>query len=166
MKLLIIAVGYGMPKWVAEGCKQYARRFRRPWSVTLKEVAMERRRPNADLNRLVQSEGARLLASVPRGWRIVAFDEGGHQHDSETLAQVLEKWKDDSENVAFLIGGPDGLSSEVLEKANNVWSLSQFTLAHSMARLVIFEQVYRAFSILHGMPYHRGTSCGEKNRGA
>ena len=162
MRLLIIAVGERVPDWVAKGCKQYVERFRKPWSLTLKEVQSERRSTNADLSKLVRREGPRLLAAVPRGWRIVAFDQEGCQHSTETLTKYFGQWTDDSENIAFLIGGPDGLSKEVLNRANNIWSLSQLTLAHSMARLVILEQFYRAFSILRGMPYHRGASNFKK----
>ena len=158
MKLLIIAVGDRVPEWVTEGCKEYAGRFRKPWALTLKEVPAERRSQNSDIYKLVRLEGNRLLAAVPNGWRIVAFDQRGSQHDTDMLAQNLSQWTDDAEKIAFLIGGPDGLSPDVLERANDVWSLSQLTLAHSIARLVIFEQFYRAFSILHGMPYHRNTS--------
>ena len=92
----------------------------------------------------------------------MAFDQAGCQHSTETLTKYFGQWIDDSENIAFLVGGPDGLSKEVLSRANNIWSLSQLTLAHSMARLVILEQFYRAFSILRGMPYHRGVSNFEK----
>jgi len=156
MKLLIIAVGDRVPHWVVHGCEEYAKRLRKPWALKLMEVPAERRSRNADILKLVRMEGKRLLAAVPDGWRIVALDPTGSQHDTEALARHLGCWTDDSENVAFLIGGPDGLSPEALEKANNIWSLSRLTFAHSMARLVIIEQFYRAFSILHRLPYHRG----------
>ena len=162
MRLLIIAVGERVPDWVAKGCEQYVGRFRKPWLLTLKEVQSERRSTNADLSKVVRSEGARLLAAVPNGWRIVAFDQAGCQHSTEALTKYLGRWTDDSENIAFLVGGPDGLSKEVLNRANNIWSLSQLTLAHSMARLVILEQFYRVFSILRGTPYHRsGSNFGQ-----
>ena len=111
---------------------------------------------NADIAGLVWVERERLLVAVPTGWRVVALDPTGHQCDTETLARHLGRWTDEAQNAALLIGGPDGLSADVLEKVNEVWALSALTLAHSVVRVVVAEQVYRAFSIVHGLPYHRG----------
>ena len=156
MDLYLIAVGERVPTWVAQGFEEYARRLRRPWTLKLKEVSAERRSRNADIAQLVRVEGERLLAAVPTGWRVVALDPTGHQCDTEKLTRHLGRWADETQNVAFLIGGPDGRSAEVLEKVNEVWALSALTLAHSVVRVVVAEQVYRAFSIVHGLPYHRG----------
>ena len=156
MHLYLIAVGERAPTWVAEGFEEYARRLRRPWTLKLKEIPAERRSRNADIAGLVRVEGERLLAAVPTGCRMVALDPTGHQFDTETLARHLGRWTDEAQNAALLIGGPDGLSSDVLEKANEVWALSALTLAHSVVRVVVAEQVYRAFSIVRGLPYHRG----------
>ena len=157
MHLYLIAVGERAPTWVVEGFEEYARRLRRPWMLKLKEIPAERRSRNADIARLVQAEGQRLLAAVPTGWRVVALDPTGQQCDTETLARHLGRWTDEAQNAALLIGGPDGLSADVLEKVNEVWALSALTLAHSVVRVVVAEQVYRAFSIVHGLPYHRST---------
>ena len=93
---------------------------------------------------------------MPAGWRVVALDPTGHQCDTETLARHLGRWTDEAQNAALLIGGADGLSADVLEKVNEVWALSALTLAHSVVRVVVAEQIYRAFSIVQGRPYHRG----------
>lgn len=156
MHLCLIAVGERAPAWVAQGFEEYARRLRRPWTLKLKEIPAERRSRNADIARIVRAEGERLLAAVPTGWRAVALDPRGHQCDTETLARHLGRWTDEAQNAALLIGGPDGLSADVLEKVNEVWALSALTLAHSVVRVVVAEQVYRAFSIVQGLPYHRG----------
>jgi 23S rRNA (pseudouridine1915-N3)-methyltransferase len=156
MHLYLIAVGERVPSWVAQGFEEYARRLRRPWTLKLKEVPAGRRSRNADIARLVQAEGERLLAAVPTGWRVVALDPTGRQCNTKTLARHLGRWTDEGQNAALLIGGPDGLSVDVLEKVNEVWALSTLTLAHSVVRVVVAEQVYRAFSIVHGLPYHRG----------
>ena len=156
MHLYLIAVGERAPTWVAEGFEEYARRLRRPWTLKLKEIPAERRSRNADIAGLVRAEGERLLAAVPTGWRMVALDPTGRQCDTETLARHLGRWTDEAQNAALLIGGADGLSAEVLEKVNEVWALSALTLAHSVVRVVVAEQVYRAFSIVQGLPYHRG----------
>ena len=156
MHLCLIAVGERVPAWVAQGFDDYARRLRRPWTLKLKEIPAERRSRNVDIARLVRAEGERLLAAVPTGWGVVALDPTGHQYDTETLARHLGRWTDEAQNVALLIGGPDGLSADVLEKANEVWALSTLTFAHSVVRVVVAEQIYRAFSIVQGLPYHRG----------
>jgi len=157
MRLLLIAVGERIPVWVTQGFDEYAGRLRRPWTLELKEISAERRSRNADIARLVRVEGERLLALVPTGWHVVALDRTGYQCDTKEMAQHFGRWTDDAQNVAFLIGGPDGLPPDVLEKAHEVWSLSALTFAHSVVRVVIAEQVYRAFSIVQGLPYHRGS---------
>jgi 23S rRNA (pseudouridine1915-N3)-methyltransferase len=156
MHLCLIAVGDRVPTWVTEGFEEYARRLRRPWTLKLREIRTERRSRNANIAELVRAEGEKLLAAVPTGWRMVALDSTGRQCDTETLARYLGRWTDEAQNVALLVGGPDGLSADVLKKVNEVWALSALTLAHSVVRVVVAEQVYRAFSIIHGLPYHRG----------
>ena len=156
MHLCLIAVGERVPAWVTQGFEEYARRLHRPWTLKLKEIPAERRSRNADIAGLIRAEGERLLAAVPTGWRVVALDQTGHQCDTEALARHLGRWTDEAQNAALLIGGPDGLSADVLEKVNEVWALSALTLAHSVVRVVVAEQVYRAFSIVQGLPYHRG----------
>ena len=101
-------------------------------------------------------KGNYLLVVVPPGWCMVALDLTGRQRDTETLARHLGRWTDEAQNAALLVGGPDGLSVDVLEKVNEVWALPALTLAHSVVRVVVAEQVYYAFSIVHGLPYHRG----------
>ena len=156
MQLCLIAVGERVTAWVTQGFEEYARRLRRPWSLKLKEIPVQRRSRNADIAGLVRAEGERLLAAVPTGWRVVALDPTGDQCDTQTLARHLGRWTDEAQNGALLIGGPDGLSAVVLEKANEVWALSTLTFAHSVVRVVVAEQIYRAFSIVQGLPYHRG----------
>ena len=120
MHLRLIAVGERAPVWVAQGFEEYAKRLRRPWTLKLNEIPAERRSHNADIAGLVQAEGDRLLAAVPTGWRAVALDPTGHKYDTETLARRLGRWNDEAQNAALLIGGPDGLSANVLEKVNEV----------------------------------------------
>ncbi len=156
VQLLIIAIGGKGPAWVQEGFEEYARRLRRPWVLDLKEITGERRGRNANIRELVRAEGEHLLAAVPTGWRVVALDPNGRRFDSSTLAQHLARWSDSGGHMALLIGGPDGLSTEVLKSVDEVWSVSEFTLAHQVVRIVMAEQLYRAFSIINRLPYHRG----------
>ena len=155
MHLLLIAVGERVPVWVAQGFEEYALRLRRPWTLKLKQIPAERRGRNADIDRLIRAEGERLLTAVPSGSRVVALDSTGFQYDTEALAAHLCYWADGDQDAALLIGGADGLSTDVLKEAHEIWSLSALTLAHSVARMVIAEQIYRAFSIVRGLPYHR-----------
>ena len=156
MRLFVIAVGERVPVWVAQGFNEYAERLRRPWILKLKEIPAGRRSRNADIVGLVRVEGEQLLAAVPAGCRLVALDSTGQQYNSETWAHRFSRLVDEAENIALLIGGPDGLSVDVLEKADEIWSLSELTFAHSVVRVVVAEQIYRAFSIINGLPYHRG----------
>ncbi len=139
MRLLLISVGRRMPTWVNEGFADYAQRLR----------------GSTDVERLVREEGERLLSVAPPDCRLVALDIMGKQLSSEDLAQKLGNWIDQAQDVALLAGGADGLSAQVLEQAAECWSLSRFTLAHSLVRVVIAEQLYRAHSIVMGLPYHR-----------
>ena len=157
MRVLVIAVGDRGPKWVTESCKTYANRLGKPWIIELKEISTERRGNNAHIGKIISAEGSRILAAIPNDYHIVALDQKGDQFTTEKLSDFFLQWTENSQNVAFLVGGPDGLAADVLEGADKVWALSQFTMASSVARLVIFEQIYRAISILRGLPYHRSS---------
>lgn len=155
MLVHLIAVGERMPEWVEAGFREYARRLKPPWRIRLREVSAGRRTQGADIARVVKEEGARLLAAVPRDCRLVALDRRGRLMDSEGLATRLKGLAARGESLALLVGGPEGLSPECLERAEEVWSLSKLTLAHALVRVVIAEQIYRAYSMIEGLPYHR-----------
>ncbi|MBO66956.1 MAG: 23S rRNA (pseudouridine(1915)-N(3))-methyltransferase RlmH [Acidiferrobacteraceae bacterium] len=156
MRLLIIAIGDRTPDWISEGFAEYSRRFQRPWELTLKEISANKRKRHANITRIVDAEGERLLAAIPRGWFTVALDQKGIQFDTEALTKQLKHHSELGNNIAFLIGGPDGLSANALNRVDAIWSLSTLTLAHAVVRLVAAEQLYRVFSIIKGLPYHRG----------
>ncbi|MGE4358681.1 MAG: 23S rRNA (pseudouridine(1915)-N(3))-methyltransferase RlmH, partial [Lysobacteraceae bacterium] len=109
-----------------------------------------------DPRRAMQDEGARVLAAVPKGARVVLLDGGGRPHSSEDLAARLEHWRAGGQDLAFLIGGPDGHAPEVRTAAAESWALGPATLPHMLVRLIVAEQLYRAASILANHPYHRG----------
>jgi 23S rRNA (pseudouridine1915-N3)-methyltransferase len=155
MQIHIIAVGSRMPEWVQAGYAEYARRLPRECRLTLHEIPAGKRTKGADLARLTRAEGARQLAAVPPGSRIVALDRTGRVHDTPALAARLEKQLAAGGDLAVLIGGPEGLAPEVVQRADERWSLSALTLAHPLVRVVLAEQLYRAWSILRGLPYHR-----------
>lgn len=155
MQIHLIAVGERMPVWVEAGYHEYAKRLPHECRLTLREIPAGRRTKGADLKRLIEQEGARQLAAIPAGCRVVALDRGGRQMDTEQLATELKKRLAGGQNLALLIGGPEGLAPQCLKRADDTWSLSALTLAHPVVRVVLAEQLYRAWSIVKGLPYHR-----------
>jgi 23S rRNA (pseudouridine1915-N3)-methyltransferase len=155
VKLRLIAVGTRMPGWVRESFDEYAARMPRECRLELTEIPVAERGKNADVARLKQAEGEKMQKAIPRDAHVVAFDERGEQLSSQQWAGAFGKWLQDGRDVALLIGGPDGFAPEVLERADRRWSLSKLTLPHALARVLVAEQLYRAWSLLHNHPYHR-----------
>ena len=155
MQIHIIAVGDRMPEWVETGYAEYARRLSRECRLVLHEIPAGRRAKGADLNRLIAREGERQLAAVPAGARVVALDGEGAQMDTAALAAELKKRLAGGDDLALLIGGPEGLAPACRRRAEASWSLSRLTLAHPVVRVVLAEQLYRAWSIINNLPYHR-----------
>lgn len=155
MRILLIAVGERAPAWVQAGFDDYARRLPAQMRLELRMVRAGRRTKGADMARLIREEGERLLAAVPAGARIVALDREGRALSTAELAAELQAQLAKGEDLALLVGGPEGLSAECLARAHARWSLSRLTLAHALVRVVVAEQVYRAWSILNKLPYHR-----------
>lgn len=155
MQIHIIAIGKRMPDWVSTGYAEYAKRMPHECRLNLHEIPAGKRTPGADLARLIRDEGARQLAAIPSGSRIIALERDGRSYDTEALAQRLQKQLAAGQDLTLLIGGPEGLAPAVLQRADERWSLSALTLAHPLVRIVVAEQLYRAWSILQGLPYHR-----------
>lgn len=155
MKLRLIAVGNRPPEWVAEGFADYARRLPRDMPLELTEVASAKR-GKGSAGRAREIEGQRLLGQIgPRDW-VVALDERGKTWSTLQLAQKLDDWRMQGRDVTFLIGGADGLDDACRAGADAVLSVSAMTLPHALVRVVLAEQVYRAWSVISGHPYHRG----------
>jgi 23S rRNA (pseudouridine1915-N3)-methyltransferase len=155
MQIHIIAVGERMPEWVEAAYAEYAKRLPHECRLTLHEISAGKRSKGADLARLTRDEGARLLAAVPAGSRLVALDRNGRELDTPALAGRIEQQLGAGHDLALLVGGPEGLAPECLAAAHEHWSLSKLTLAHPVVRVVLAEQLYRAWSILKNLPYHR-----------
>jgi 23S rRNA (pseudouridine1915-N3)-methyltransferase len=143
-----------MPGWVGEGFREYAGRMPRECRLELKEIPLGRRGKGADTSRAVAEEGRRMMAAA-EGCARVCLDVRGRAVDTPDLARRMEGWMGDGRDVALLIGGPDGLDPACLEGADWRWSLSPLTLPHALVRVLVAEQLYRAWSILAGHPYHR-----------
>lgn len=156
MKLSVLAVGHRMPDWVTAGFEEYARRMPREMPLQLKELKPAQRSNAAgDTARWLQTEAERIDAAAPAGMLRVALDEHGRTFATRVLAEHLERWRGDGRDVAFIIGGADGLAPALKTGADLLWSLSPLTLPHGLVRVVLAEQLYRAASMLAGHPYHR-----------
>jgi len=155
MQIHLIAVGEKMPRWVQEGYAEYAKRLPAECALRLVEIPAGRRGKNTDIARTVRDESQRILAAVPKGVTMVALEVGGRSWSTEQLAQQLDNWMGRGQDLALLVGGPDGLSEAARQAAGQHWSLSPLTLPHPLVRVVLAEQLYRAWSILRHHPYHR-----------
>ena len=155
MRLHLLCVGNRQPAWIDQGFDAYARRLPRECALALTEVPTRHRGKAADVKRAVEREGERLIQSIPEGALVIALDAGGEPWTTRQLADRLEEWRANYQHVALLVGSAEGLSAACLERAQYRWSLSPLTLPHGLARILVAEQLYRAWSILNGHPYHR-----------
>jgi 23S rRNA (pseudouridine1915-N3)-methyltransferase len=155
VRIRLIAVGTRMPAWVKEGYSDYAARMPRECRLELTEIPVAERGKNADIARLKQTEGAKILKALGADDVAIALDERGEVLDTRQWSQSLKRWMQDGRDVALLIGGPDGHAPDVLSRANRTWSLSKLTLPHALVRVLVAEQLYRAWSLLANHPYHR-----------
>lgn len=155
MQIRLIAIGTKMPEWVEAGYQAYAKRFPPFCSLQLIEIAAEKNTKNSDPERLKKREGEKILNIIKPDHLIIALDIKGQSWSSEQLAGHLKHWQIDRRNIDLIIGGPEGLASECLKKADIKWSLSSLTLPHPLVRIFLAEQLYRATTILQNHPYHR-----------
>ena len=144
-----------MPDWVTKGYIEYAKRLNGDCRLKLVEIAPGKRGKNADLARIKKTEGEKLLAAIPKGCLVGVLEVKGKPWSTETLSKQLDNWLHSGQDVALLIGGPEGLSDACVARADVKWSLSPLTLPHPLVRVLLSEQLYRAYSILKNHPYHR-----------
>ena len=156
MRIKVIAVGTRLPGWQQQGFQEYARRLPRECALELTEIPAATHTRSKPTKQAIQKESHRLLAAVAKNDYVVALDQPGAQYSSEDLSGLLATWLAQGRDLAMLIGGADGLSDACKSRADLRWSLSDLTLPHGLVRVMVAEQVYRAWSILHGHPYHRG----------
>ena len=155
MRLTILSVGHKAPAWVQEGFNEYARRMPAEARIELVEVKPEERGAGRSTARAKELEGERILAALPPGATLIALDERGKAVTTQGLSVMLSDWMREGTHPAFAIGGADGLSDAVKQRAGKLVSLSALTLPHAMVRVILAEQLYRAWSILARHPYHR-----------
>jgi 23S rRNA (pseudouridine1915-N3)-methyltransferase len=155
MRFTVLAVGGKMPAWVNQGVAEYQKRLPRELQLEWREIPLARRGKDSKAEQLCAREGEQLIKSIPRGDRVIALNVEGKALSTPQLAKRLRDWQMSGDNISLLIGGPDGLSSEVLQRADERWSLSDLTLPHPLVRVLLSEQLYRAWTITVNHPYHR-----------
>jgi 23S rRNA (pseudouridine1915-N3)-methyltransferase len=151
----LLAVGDRQPSWVDEAFGKYTERFPREWKFRLDTIATVRRNKNDKSRQAMEAEGHLILGKLAATEQVVLLDERGQQLTSKSLAAKLTDWQTDGRDLCFVIGGPDGVSDAIRQRADMLWSLSKLTLPHGMARALLSEQLYRAWSLQTGHPYHR-----------
>lgn len=155
MKLHILSIGKGMPDWVNQGTMEYLKRMPKEFEVILHEIPAVKRGENANCEQIKQQESTRLLEKIPKGSYSIALDPKGKTFTTEVLAQHIDGFYQEHQDITVLIGGPEGLSAECLEKVRQSWSLSALTFPHALVRIILAEQLYRAMTIIKKLPYHR-----------
>lgn len=150
----MLSIGQKMPDWVAAGVREYSGRLPANF-LQLIELPLATRTKSSDPRRAQAAESQRLLKAIPAGAYVIALDPRGRALATEALAEHLEAWRQEDRDVVFLIGGPEGLTDECLARSDARWSLSKLTFPHMLVRVILAEQLYRAWTILHNHPYHR-----------
>jgi 23S rRNA (pseudouridine1915-N3)-methyltransferase len=155
MKLIIVSVGHKMPDWITAGFNEYIKRMPREARITLLEIKPEPRTTGKTTMQIMEAEAQRILAALPQNCLRIALDERGIQPSTRQLAAQMQDWMRAGRDVAFIIGGADGLHESVKQAAQQLLALSALTLPHAVVRVLLAEQLYRAHSLMHNHPYHR-----------
>jgi 23S rRNA (pseudouridine1915-N3)-methyltransferase len=155
MKLIIVSVGHKMPEWITAGFNEYAKRMPREALISLLEIKPEPRTTGKTTAQIMEAEAQRILAALPQNCLRIVLDERGIQPTTKQLSAQMQDWMRGGRDVAFIIGGADGLHESVKQSAQQLLALSALTLPHAVVRVLLAEQLYRAHSLLHNHPYHR-----------
>lgn len=155
MQLIVAAVGHKMPAWIEAGFQEYAKRMPPECRLVLKEIKPIERSSGKNAETVMAQERTRIEAALPKGGRVIALDEHGVHMTTVQLSRQLSTWQQQGGDVSFVIGGADGLDAEFKKNADMLVRLSNMTLPHGLIRVILAEQLYRAWSILRNHPYHR-----------
>ena len=155
MKINLVCVGTKMPAWVEAGFAEYSKRLPADFSLAVTEIPLGKRGKSGDVKQAIKKETDAVLAKLKDADHVVALEVTGKRLSTEALAQRVESIRMNGKNIALLVGGPDGLGQACRDRADEQWSLSALTLPHPLVRIVLAEQIYRAWSILNAHPYHR-----------
>ena len=155
MRIHLIAVGKKMPEWVNSGFLEFSKRMPPELQINLIEITPSVRNKTTPIEKNIKEEGERIQSAIPSNSRLIVLDEKGKNFSSIALSKKMEEWFPQAQDIAIIIGGADGIDPTIKQHADEKWSLSSFTLPHALVRVVITEQLYRAWSILKRHPYHR-----------
>lgn len=155
MRLIIASVGNKMPDWITQGFNEYAKRMPREAKIELLEIKPEPRTTGKSPSQIMQAEAQRILQALPANCLRIAMDERGATPTTKQLAAHMQEWMREGCDVAFMVGGADGLHESVKQSAQSLMALSALTLPHAFVRVLLAEQLYRAHSLMHNHPYHR-----------
>lgn len=155
MKITMVAVGQRQPPWANAAVNEYLSRLPAEFKVECKLIKAEPRNGNIPVARVLSAEAARIRTALPRNAWLIVLDERGKDWTTQQFADQLQRWRDSADDIAFAIGGADGLDAELKQQARTLLRLSSMTLPHALARVMLAEQLYRASSMLAGHPYHR-----------
>ncbi len=144
-----------MPGWVQQGYEEYAKRMPKECELVLKEIPAGKRTKKSDIARIVKDEGEQMIKAVSARTDVVVLDIPGKPWTTQELSLVMKRWLESGQNIALMVGGPEGLSDSVRDLATQSWSLSPLTFPHPLVRILVAEQLYRAWSLLNNHPYHR-----------
>ena len=144
-----------MPEWVNSGFSEFSKRMPPELQINLVEITPSVRNKTTPIEKNIKEEGKRIQSAIPSNSRLIVLDEKGKNFSSVELSKKMEEWFPQGQDIAIVIGGADGIDDRIKQQANESWSLSSFTLPHALVRVIVAEQLYRAWSILKGHPYHR-----------
>ncbi len=155
MRIRLLAVGTKMPDWVNKGVFEYEKRLPKQWRFELVELASANRAKGLTADQAMAEEADRILSALGPQERLILLDIVAKSPTTEQMADHIQQWQQDGQDCALVIGGPDGLADSVRQRAYMRWSLSPLTLPHPLVRVVVVEQLYRAWCILQNHPYHK-----------
>jgi len=155
MLITVIAVGTKMPEWIQTGIAEYSKRLPKDFQLKFVEIPVGHRGKNTSIKTAIEKEGKLMMDAIAPKDFVVALEVDAKNWSTEQLANHIQTWRDDGLNITLLVGGPDGLAKPCIERANRSWSLSNLTLPHPLVRVLLAEQVYRAWSVLNNHPYHK-----------
>ena len=155
LKILLVSVGEKMPSWINDGYQEYEKRVRGRFNLQLVAVPAGKRTKNSDLNKITAEEENKINQIIPANVRRIALDRRGKSWSTLAFAKRMEEWMAQTQNIALIVGGPEGLSEKFISECDESWSLSELTFAHPIMRVILAEQIYRCCSVIDGGPYHR-----------
>ena len=155
MKIHLIAVGKKMPEWVNAGFSEFSKRMPPELQINLIEIPLSVRNKATPIEKNIKEEGERIQSAIPDNSKLIVLDEKGKDFSSIALSKEMESWLPMGQDISIVIGGADGIDPVIKQQADEKWSLSSLTLPHALVRVVVAEQLYRAWSIMKGHPYHR-----------